>query len=280
MKKAVCLMCLLALFCTGAGAVGVWVDGEPVAFPDAQPFTDENGRTLVPVRPVAEKLGLTVEWDEANQRVILSREYTAQDSPVQEENETTLKYYQMLGLRFQIGNTTYVCVSDWTEREKDGSGVPSGAYFETTEQMDTAPVLKDGRTMIPLRYVTEWFHAAIGWKGPLERVVIDSGMDTQALLEQRYGLRIAWDPQPSEQTALFYLTQDAGLCDVQCAVVDKAEGVTAEPITDLPSHAFWGVRTTGGYDGYNWLTPLVVQLDATTEDGTQYTAEIELPYAT
>lgn len=67
MKKAVCLMCLLAVFCTGAGAVGVWVDGEPVVFPDAQPFTDENGRTLVPVRPVAEKLGLTVEWDEANQ---------------------------------------------------------------------------------------------------------------------------------------------------------------------------------------------------------------------
>ncbi len=105
-------------------------------------------------------------------------------------------------------------------------------------------------------------------------------MDTQALLEQRYGLRIVWNPQPSEQTVLFYLTQDAGLCDVQCAVVDKAEGVTAEPITDLPSHAFWGVRTTGGYDGYNWLTPLVVRLDATTEDGTQYTAEIELPYAT
>lgn len=279
MKKAACMLCLLTLFCVSAGAVDVWVDGEAVVFPDVQPYVDENGRTLVPVRPVAEKLGLTVEWDEANQRVLLSKEYTAQDSPVQEENETTLKYYRMLGLRFQIGNITYVRVSDWTEREKDGSGVPSGAYFETTEQMDTAPVYKNGRTLIPLRYVAEWFHAAIGWNEPQERVVIDSSMDTQTLLEQRYGLRIAWDPQLSEQTTLFYLPQDTGLYNVRCTVVDQADEVTVEQITDLPPNAFWGVRITGGYDGYNWLTPLVVRLDATTADGTQYTAEIELRYA-
>ncbi|HOA98329.1 MAG TPA: stalk domain-containing protein, partial [Acetivibrio saccincola] len=43
--------------------VSVTVDGKKVVFPDAKPFIDENGRTLIPVRFVTEDLGATVEWN-------------------------------------------------------------------------------------------------------------------------------------------------------------------------------------------------------------------------
>ncbi|MED4599651.1 stalk domain-containing protein [Paenibacillus validus] len=38
--------------------VSVVMDGHKIWFPDAQAFVDENGRTLVPVRFIAEKMGI------------------------------------------------------------------------------------------------------------------------------------------------------------------------------------------------------------------------------
>ncbi|RQD70827.1 MAG: copper amine oxidase N-terminal domain-containing protein, partial [Tindallia sp. MSAO_Bac2] len=41
---------------------GVFVDGERLDFPDAEPFI-RDGRTLVPIRAIAEALGSEVEWN-------------------------------------------------------------------------------------------------------------------------------------------------------------------------------------------------------------------------
>ena len=41
----------------------VYVDGKRVNFHDQQPFIDENNRTLVPIRFIAEELGADVGWE-------------------------------------------------------------------------------------------------------------------------------------------------------------------------------------------------------------------------
>ncbi|MBR4935338.1 MAG: copper amine oxidase N-terminal domain-containing protein, partial [Anaerotignum sp.] len=47
-----------------AAELSVTVDGRYVAWTDAKPFIDENDRTLVPLRPIANALGLEVSWDD------------------------------------------------------------------------------------------------------------------------------------------------------------------------------------------------------------------------
>jgi len=52
----------------------VEVNGERVYFPDEQPFIDSNGRTQVPARFIAEKLGANVTWDGKEKRQCLRKE--------------------------------------------------------------------------------------------------------------------------------------------------------------------------------------------------------------
>ncbi|MBR5793463.1 MAG: copper amine oxidase N-terminal domain-containing protein, partial [Anaerotignum sp.] len=47
-----------------AGDINVTVDGTLVPWTDARPFIDENSRTLVPLRPIANALGLEVAWND------------------------------------------------------------------------------------------------------------------------------------------------------------------------------------------------------------------------
>ena len=72
MKKiaALILTGILAFGCFStafAAETKVSVDGVPVVFTDAKPFVDENGRTMVPLRPIANAMGLEVAWDATTQ---------------------------------------------------------------------------------------------------------------------------------------------------------------------------------------------------------------------
>ena len=77
-----------------------------------------NGRTVVPIRWVAERLGADVEWVPESRAVRLIRAGVQIDMP--------------------IGSTT---------------AYKNGVPFE----MDIAPYVEDGATMIPVRYVAEFF---------------------------------------------------------------------------------------------------------------------------
>lgn len=54
--------------------VSVVLDGKKIWFPDAQAYVDENQRTLVPVRFVAESLGAKVGWEAQSQSVPIERD--------------------------------------------------------------------------------------------------------------------------------------------------------------------------------------------------------------
>lgn len=78
-----------------------------------------NSRTLLPVRAVVEAMGGTVNWINSSETVVMTLDGKS--------------------LNLQIGSRTA-----W-----DGSG--------NTYQLDVAPILVQSRTMLPIRFVVEYF---------------------------------------------------------------------------------------------------------------------------
>ena len=107
----------------GTGDIGVYINGTAVDFPDAKPFLSD-GRTYVPARFVSEQLGAAINWD-SDTKVI------------------TIKN----------GSDTFKLTVGSTKVTKNGSSV----------SMDAAPMLTDGRTMVPLRFVSEQLGATVKW---------------------------------------------------------------------------------------------------------------------
>lgn len=106
--------------------IQVIMEGKRLAFPDARPFMDENDRTLVPVRFVAENLGAKVGWHEQLNRVDIALDG---------------KYISL------------------TIGEKKAFLNGNDVVF------DTAAVIKDNRTFVPLRFVSEALGETVEWDG-------------------------------------------------------------------------------------------------------------------
>lgn len=55
-------------------SVTVNVNGNTIDFPDTQPFVNESGRLMVPVRFLSEQLGYGVVWNETKQSIALNKD--------------------------------------------------------------------------------------------------------------------------------------------------------------------------------------------------------------
>ncbi len=83
---------------------------------DVTPYLDENDRTLVPLRFISEAFGAEVYWDG--------------------DNKIATILADGVDISMQIGSTSY-------------------GVNQTTKEMDTAPVIMNDRTMVPLRVIAE-----------------------------------------------------------------------------------------------------------------------------
>ncbi|ACB84604.1 stalk domain-containing protein [Natranaerobius thermophilus] len=133
----------LLLFTTGVSAtatqdrVDVEIDGEMVVFDDeVEALVDEQGRTMVPVRFISEELGAKVEW-----------------YPDHESDGLVKIEHANQKIELFIGNQEY---------QNNGMN----------EQMDTAPRILEGRTVVPLRFVSEALGAEVNWDGEKKLVSI------------------------------------------------------------------------------------------------------------
>jgi len=142
MKRLMIILVLIALTVPVIGGVllvnadadvSVTVDGRKVVFPDAKPFIDENGRTLIPVRFVTEDLGATVEWNAQDREVYITKESTRIMIRIDERN------------------------------------IVVNGKIKT---MDTKAIIKEDRTYVPIRYVAEELGATVGWDAATRTVII------------------------------------------------------------------------------------------------------------
>lgn len=93
---------------------------------DVAPYNKE-GRTYIPVRYVADTLGVTednIVWNSVSRKVFITK--------------------NSIGVQLQEGSNNLLV---------DGKIM----------KMDVTPALKNGRMMLPIRYVTEAFGSAIFW---------------------------------------------------------------------------------------------------------------------
>lgn len=109
-----------------------------------------NQRTMVPIRAVAEALGADVEWVQDTQQIVMTR----------------------------AGATVTMTLNSTTATIDD-----------QTVEMDVAPYATDGRTLIPARYVAEFFGQKVDWDGARGQVLVtedksvagDSNLEAWAL---------------------------------------------------------------------------------------------------
>lgn len=142
MKKRIILLSLVfvlvfSMTSFADNTTKISIDNEYVQFNDelGYPFIDENSRTQVPFRATMECFGATVGWN----------------------------------------NDTHTAIA-----EKDGIKieVPIGQkhVFRNGEKLenDTAALIKDSRTYLPIRAVLEAFGANVGWDGENRCVLVDT----------------------------------------------------------------------------------------------------------
>ncbi len=111
--------------------INVLLNGEKIEF-DQQPVI-QNGRTLVPIRAVVEKMGGNVEWNELTRTAMLEFE------------DKTVKL---------TIDSTVACLD---EQEKT---------------LDVAPQIINGRTLMPIRFVAESFGFDVSWNASSQSVII------------------------------------------------------------------------------------------------------------
>lgn len=143
MKKALSLI-LAPVLCFALAAsvladdpIRVTVNGKAVEWTDAQPFIDENNRTMVPLRAVATALGLKVVW------------YAAEREAAFTDGGKVIY--------FPIGGST------------------ASAFGSEDVTMDTAAVIANDRTYAPARYLAEFFGYDVEWDGATRTVIITKG---------------------------------------------------------------------------------------------------------
>jgi len=127
----------VALLGTAASGLTITLDGKPVAT-DVAPYVDENDRTMVPVRFIGEAFKAKVEWDEGTETVTISKDGTV--------------------ITLVIGSN---------QLKKNG----------TVTKMDTAAVLTDERTFVPVRFIAEALGLTVAWDEATQTVVLTSRTD-------------------------------------------------------------------------------------------------------
>ena len=104
----------------------ILVKGTPVVFSDAKPFVDSENRTQVPIRAIAEILNCNVEWNQEQQLATI----TDSDGKV---------------IQLTIGDRQLIVDNKIVE-------------------MDTAAIVIDGRTYIPIRFISEALGLNVFWE--------------------------------------------------------------------------------------------------------------------
>ena len=134
-----------------------------------------NDRTMVPLRAIFEALGADVDWDDATKTITAVKD------------DTTIK--------MQIGND---------KMTKNG----------TESTLDSAPVIIDSRTLVPVRAIAESFGSDVSWEAETKTVIVKDLPKEEVKDEEKDA------------------TEEEVKADDEKTADDKTEEVTDEKATD------------------------------------------------
>lgn len=144
MKRKIVLALLGVMLCGACPVLGADIT---ITVDGRELVTDtapqqKNGRTLVPFRAIADSLGAQVQWDNAAKKVVCTKD----------------------GTRIELTVDSDIML-------KNGGAV----------QLDTTPVISNGRVLVPVRALSEGFGARVSWYAVERQVVIRTDLkgDTQ-----------------------------------------------------------------------------------------------------
>ncbi len=115
---------------------------------DVVPVIDENDRTLVPLRFIAEAFGCKVDWRADSQGI-----------DIIDKNSKEIQMY--------IGRQQYEVGRDDGYTAGPHGGMVRVFAVEAYKEMDTAPVIMNDRTFVPLRVFAESFGNKVYWNDGL-----------------------------------------------------------------------------------------------------------------
>lgn len=127
---------------TSGGTITLQIGNSKMTVNGASKSIDEQGtvpvirndRTLLPVRAVFEAMGGTVGWDSSSRVVTLTKD----------------------------GKTLYLGIDNTLSWDSNGK------YYT----LDSAPIILNNRTMLPIRFVVEYFGGSVSWNGTTKTVTI------------------------------------------------------------------------------------------------------------
>ncbi|MCR8636615.1 copper amine oxidase N-terminal domain-containing protein [Paenibacillus radicis (ex Xue et al. 2023)] len=150
MRKTIACLVFYLIFSIGSLLIPVYsyiteleveVNGEKMDFANAQPYIDERtGSTMVPAREIAERLGAEVEWDRSLEQVTLHSKHLTTKLTIGQKNASI-----------------------------NGKEV----------KLDAPAVIKNDRTMVPLRAVSESLGADVDWVQERNLVLVTSSDKAQ-----------------------------------------------------------------------------------------------------
>ncbi|MEN6461576.1 MAG: ABC transporter substrate-binding protein [Syntrophomonas sp.] len=134
-KRSLCAILIITLLLGFAGPAmagpTIFLDGQKISF-DVSPVL-ENGRTLIPMREILEKLGANISWDNYTQTVTAITDNTT--------------------VKLQIGNN---------------NATVNGQFV----QLNVPGKIINGRTMIPVRFLGEVLGASVNWNPDADQINI------------------------------------------------------------------------------------------------------------
>lgn len=157
MKKKIIMLTLMIAMClifavpvmAATSDITVFVNGTQVKFPDQKPYIDSNSRTLVPVRFPAETLGATVDWN-ANKKLVTVTQKAHDQLPDAE-------------IALTIGKKDVIV---------NGK----------TKTMDTTAIITNSRTMVPIRFISEYLGAVVKWQDSNKGVYVFTQGQTESAM--------------------------------------------------------------------------------------------------
>lgn len=144
-----------------ADNITVTVDGQKVSFGDQQPV-NINGRVMVPVRAVAEKMGWDVEWFTYYGNTVV-------DGQFQQEHDIVLKNIVKKSDTYWAGYQANINIEHQTKSSRIDGKTP----YQTKETAVTVPIATiNGRTLLSIRDIAECTYSDIKWDSASQTVQI------------------------------------------------------------------------------------------------------------